>query len=95
MSVFCKRETGEWDEIWRELGEITASEGEKSAEKEVVHAERLGKDGKQVTAPLHRAICTAGPSSRNVLSEAIMAQMYQASTREMPRGIHPGGLTLG
>lgn len=50
MSVFCKTETGEWDEgrsggSW---GEGTASEGEKPGEKQAVHAESLGEDGKQV-----------------------------------------------
>lgn len=35
-------------QVWRELGEGTASEGEKSAEKLAVHAESLGEDGKQV-----------------------------------------------
>lgn len=76
MSVFCKTETAEWDEgrsggSW---GEGTASEGEKSAEKAgcACREPRRGRETSHL--PLHRAICTAGPSSLNVLSEAIMHQ---------------------
>lgn len=39
--------------------------------------------------------CTAGPSPRNVLSEAIMAQTYQASTRETASGDPPRRANLG
>lgn len=97
MSVFCKTETGEWDEgrsggSW---GEGTASEGEKSAESRLctqrVWARMENKSSPFAQSYLHSwsliTECTSrGHNAREVRSQHPV---------RLPRGIHPGRLTLG